>query len=48
MKTIKTVLFATDFSESSEEAFAYALSFSRRFEARLFLLHVIECGILNI
>lgn len=42
MKEIKTILFATDFSESSDEAFAYALSFARRFEARLFLLHVIS------
>jgi nucleotide-binding universal stress UspA family protein len=42
MKAIKTVLFATDFSASSYEAFAYALSFARSFEARLFLLHVIS------
>lgn len=42
MKEIKTILFATDFSESSEEAFAYAVSFSRSFRARLFLLHVIS------
>lgn len=42
MKQIQTILFATDFSESSEEAFAYALSFSRSFNARLFLLHVIS------
>lgn len=42
MKAIKTILFATDFSESSGEAFTYALSFARRFDARLFLLHVIS------
>ncbi|MBE0502870.1 MAG: universal stress protein [Desulfuromonadales bacterium] len=42
MKAIKTILFATDFSESSNEAFSYALSFARSFNARLFLLHVIS------
>jgi nucleotide-binding universal stress UspA family protein len=42
MKEIKTILFATDFSESSDEAFAYALSLTRSFNARLFLLHVIS------
>ncbi|MDO9081304.1 MAG: universal stress protein [Desulfuromonadales bacterium] len=42
MKTIQTILFATDFSESSNEAFSYALSFARSFNARLFLLHVIS------
>lgn len=42
MKTIKTILFATDFSESSDEAFDYALLFSRSFGARLVLLHVIS------
>ena len=42
MNAIKTILFATDFSESSDEAFTYALSFARCFEARLFLLHVIS------
>lgn len=42
MKAIKTILFATDFSDSSNEAFSYALSFARSFNARLFLLHVIS------
>lgn len=42
MKEIKNILFATDFSESSEEAFSYALSFARSFRARIFVLHVIS------
>ena len=38
----KTILFATDFSESSEYAFKYALSLSRKFESRLAIIHVIN------
>jgi nucleotide-binding universal stress UspA family protein len=38
----KTILFATDFSESSEHAFKYALSLSRKFESRLAVIHVIN------
>jgi nucleotide-binding universal stress UspA family protein len=38
----KTILFATDFSESSEHAFQYALSLATRFESRLGIIHVIN------
>lgn len=36
------ILFATDFSESSEHAFKYALSLARKFESRLGIIHVIN------
>jgi nucleotide-binding universal stress UspA family protein len=39
---LKEILFPTDLSEAASHAFAYALSFARRFNARLFALHVIE------
>lgn len=39
---LRTILFATDFSECSEAAFAYAVMLSRKFGARLVLLHVIN------
>lgn len=42
MKDFKTILFATDFSESSDHAFDYALSLARKFGARLIILHVIN------
>lgn len=38
----KTILFATDFSESSDHAFQYALSLARKFESRLGVIHVIS------
>jgi len=38
----KTILFATDFSDSSEHAFQYALSLARKFESRLAIIHVIN------
>jgi nucleotide-binding universal stress UspA family protein len=37
-----TILFATDFSESSEHAFDYALALARKFESRLAIIHVIN------
>jgi nucleotide-binding universal stress UspA family protein len=37
-----TILFATDFSESSEHAFDYALALARKFESRLGIIHVIN------
>jgi nucleotide-binding universal stress UspA family protein len=42
MKDFKTILFATDFSESSDYAFQYAYSLAKKFEARLLLVHVIN------
>ena len=42
MKEFKTILFATDFSESSDYAFQYALSMAESFDARLVILHIIN------
>ena len=42
MREFSCILFATDFSESSDYAFGHALSLARRYNARLFLLHVIN------
>jgi nucleotide-binding universal stress UspA family protein len=38
----KSILFATDFSPSSEHAFQYALSLARKFQSRLGIIHVIN------
>lgn len=38
----QTILFATDFSDSSEHAFQYALSLAGKFESRLAIIHVIN------
>lgn len=42
MKDFKNILFATDFSESSDYAFQYAYSLAKKFNARLLLVHVIN------
>lgn len=42
MKEFKTILFAIDFSESSDYAFQYALSIAKKYEARLLIVHVIS------
>jgi nucleotide-binding universal stress UspA family protein len=42
MRTFDKILFATDFSESSEHAFEYALSLAQQFRCRLTILHVIN------
>ena len=42
MKDFKTILFATDFSESSDFAFQYALPLAKKFNARLLIVHVIN------
>ncbi len=42
MKPIKKILFPTDFSDNSNYAFDYALDLSRKFGARLYILHVIH------
>ena len=42
MKEFNTILFATDFSESSDYAFQYALSMAECFSARLVILHIIN------
>ncbi|MDP2156349.1 MAG: universal stress protein [Nitrospirota bacterium] len=38
---LKTILFATDFSEGSKNALPYAVDLAKRYEAKLFLMHVI-------
>jgi nucleotide-binding universal stress UspA family protein len=40
MITLKNILVATDFSETSTAAFAYARQFARTFKAKLHVLHV--------
>ncbi len=42
MKAFQKILIATDFSDCSEEACAYALSLARKFDASLVVLHVIN------
>ena len=42
MRSFDKILFATDFSESSDHAFEYALSLARQFKSRLTILHVIN------
>lgn len=42
MKQFSTILFATDFSEGSTEAFDYALSLAKQFAAKLLLVHIIN------
>ena len=42
MKSITSILFATDFSPESEYAFDYALTMAKRFDAQLLAIHVIN------
>jgi len=42
MIKIDRILFPTDFSEHSEHALSYALSFAKEYGAKLHVLHVIE------
>lgn len=42
MSDYGTILFATDFSESSEFAFEHALTLAKKFEARLLIVHIIN------
>ncbi|GFE61905.1 universal stress protein [Geobacter sp. AOG2] len=41
MKTIDTILFATDFSEVSDYAFDYAATLATTYGARLVIVHVV-------
>ena len=41
-KTIKKVLVATDFSELSAAAMEYAKMFAAKFEAKVYLVHVVD------
>jgi len=42
MAEIKKILFATDFSDNSKYALTYALSFAKQYNAKLYILHVIQ------
>ena len=42
MAEIQRILLATDFSENSKWALTYALSFVKKYEATLYILHVIQ------
>lgn len=42
MKEFKTILFANDFAETSEEVFDYALGLARKYGAKLLIVHVIN------
>jgi nucleotide-binding universal stress UspA family protein len=42
MEEIRKILFATDFSDNSKYALTYALSFARKYDATLYILHVIQ------
>ena len=42
MNEIKNILFATDFSESSDFSIKHALLFSKTFNAKLHVLHVVN------
>lgn len=38
---INTILFATDFSEGSKHALPYAVDLAKRYEAKLYFVHVV-------
>lgn len=42
MKDFNAILFATDFSESSDYAFQYAYSLAKKFNSRLLIIHIIN------
>ncbi len=42
MKPFDTILFAVDFSESSDHAFDYAFELAKKFSSRLVIVHVIN------
>jgi len=42
MVEIKKILLATDFSDNSKWAMTYALSFAQKYDAKLYILHVIQ------
>jgi len=42
MADIKKILFATDFSDNSKYALTFAISFARKYDGMLYILHVIQ------
>lgn len=47
MIKIKKILHPTDFSECSQQALKYAVSFAREYEAKLVLVHVVNEQVLS-
>jgi nucleotide-binding universal stress UspA family protein len=45
MAQIKTILFATDYSENSNRAFPYAAALAKAFAAKIVVMHVAEPGL---
>jgi nucleotide-binding universal stress UspA family protein len=41
METIKSIAFCTDFSENADHAFALAYDLAKKYQAKLFLVHVV-------
>jgi len=42
MEEIRRILYATDFSANSKYALNFALSFAKKYGAKLFILHIIQ------
>ncbi len=42
MKKFQRILFATDFSENSKYALPFALSLAQKYDAKLYIMHVIQ------
>jgi nucleotide-binding universal stress UspA family protein len=42
MAEIKKILYATDFSENSKWALTYALSIAQKYDAKIYIIHVIQ------
>lgn len=42
MTEIRKIIFATDFSENSKWALTYALSFAKKYDAKIYIMHVIQ------
>jgi len=42
MADVKRILFATDFSDNSKYALTFAISFAQKYDAMLYILHVIQ------
>ena len=45
MIRLKRILFPTDFSECAEHAMKYAMEMARRFESKLYVMHVLDTRI---
>jgi len=43
MYDVKKILFPVDFSSNSYQVADYVISFARKFDAHIYLIHVLEC-----